>query len=135
MCQIANIAFALQKFLLPNLWFKFAFNQQWKLALYLINSNSSKNRKRRILFDTTRIRTRDSVIMVRELHQFQQNLFPIVICITIRFEVCANSSLQTHEISADYSVGYSALRKTLVPSSKVTYMLNLCTNAYSVPML
>ena len=31
-------------------------------------------------------------------------IYFLVICIIIRFEVCANSNLQTHMISADYSV-------------------------------
>jgi len=44
-------------------------------------------------------------------------IYSPVICIIFRFEVCAKSSLQTHEFSADYSV---PLAPHPVPESKVT---------------
>jgi len=50
----------------------------------------------------TRIRTGDSEIWYGGCAIFNRIYSP-VICTIFRFEVCANSNLQTHEFSTDYS--------------------------------
>ena len=77
-----------------------------KSCLYIqISIQSSLNRKNLIILcDMTRIRTGDSEIWWGVCAIFN-SIFSPVICILFRFKVCANSTLQTHEFSADYSVG------------------------------
>jgi len=64
------------------------------------------------------IRTGDIVIMVGDCAIYNRIYSP-VICIILRFEVCANFSLQTHEFSADYSESHMKIENRTAQFWKV----------------